>query len=494
MKKTGLILIFVSAIFLNGYSQNVDDALRYSQIFYSGTARFMSMGGAFTALGGDLSSIGLNPAGTGVFRSFELSITPQLYYNNTSSLWNGSSSSDFRYTVNLNQIGVVTNIISTGKETGLVGLNAAYSFNRTNNFNENITINGISNNSSMADYWVGNSNDTYFQDLTGDAGIAFDAYVLDTLAGSGGSQYATIFSNYGANTNSTYGQTIRRVIKDDGFTGEHAFSIGANYSNKFYFGATLGISTLTYTGHYQHLEVDDANAIYDFKDFTYTDHLDATGTGYSLKIGTIIKPVEFLRVGLAFHSPVVYRINEYFYDNITSNFDINVDHNSDFSNEPFRYRYTFTTPFRALAGVALQIKKLALVSADYEFVDYRMSQFSKASDNYDYYNENQSIKDILKSTSNIRLGAEFRLSNVYLRGGYSYYGKAFKSGEANKNLDYNGLSFGIGMRQQSFYFDMAFTTLSGKSEYYMYNDPGYLQAATITNTKNSFTATMGVKF
>ena len=495
MKKAGLILIFVSAMFLNGFSQNVDDALRYSQVFYSGTARFMSMGGAFTALGGDLSAISLNPAGTGVFRSFEFSLTPQLSYNNTSSLWNNSTSSDFRYTVNLGQIGVVTNIISTGNETGLVSLNAAYSFNKTNNFNENITINGFSNNSSMADYWVSLANGKTKNNLSNAVWAANQTGLIDTLSGYA-SLYGTTFSHYGDSTFSSYGQNIRRIITNEGFTGEHSFSIGANYSNKFYFGATLGISTLKYTGHYQHLEADVDNVIYDFKNFTYTDHFEATGTGYSLKIGTIIRPVEFLRVGLAFHSPTVYRINESFYDGITSFFDFKFNgiDNYDATNKTQRYSYTLTTPMRAIVGVALQIKKLAIISADYEYVDYRMSKFSNASDDYPYYDENQGIKNILKSSSNFRLGAEYRLSNIYLRGGYSYYGKAFNANEDNKNLDYNALSFGVGMRQQSFYFDLAYTALAGTSKYYMYNDPGYLEPATIKSVKSTFAATMGFKF
>jgi len=144
--------------------------------------------------------------------------------------------------------------------------------------------------------------------------------------------------------------------------------------------------------------------------------------------------------------------------------------------------------------VALQIKKLALVSADYEFVDYRMGRFSRASDGYDYYDENQSIKDILRSASNLRLGAEFRLSNLYLRGGYSYYGKAFMASEDNKDLDYSGLSFGVGTRQKNFYFDLSYSILSGTSKYFMYNDPGYLEAATIESVKSTFGATMGFKF
>jgi hypothetical protein len=255
MKRIASIIIFVSAIILNGYSQNVDDALRYSQIFYSGSARFMSMGGAFTALGGDLSAISLNPAGTGIFRSFELSLTPQMVYNTNASTWNKSKASDFRYTFNLSQIGIVSNLYTNNNESGLVSLNAAYSFNRTNDYYENITINGISNNSSIADYWVSLANGNSKNNLPNVPWAANQTWVIDTLSGSN-SLYGTVFSRYGDNTSSTYGQTIRRVITNEGNTGEHAFSLGGNFSNKFYLGATLGISKLKYTGHYQHLESD----------------------------------------------------------------------------------------------------------------------------------------------------------------------------------------------------------------------------------------------
>ena len=103
MKKLGLILIAVISMFTGILAQNVDDALRYSQIFYGGTARFMSMGGAFTALGGDISSLSQNPAGIGVFRSSEVTVTPQLFHINTAAGFNGTTS-DYLYNFNLNQI------------------------------------------------------------------------------------------------------------------------------------------------------------------------------------------------------------------------------------------------------------------------------------------------------------------------------------------------------------------------------------------------------
>jgi len=148
-------------------AQNVDDALRYSQIFYGGTARFMSMGGAFTALGGDISSLSQNPAGIGVFRASEITLTPQLFQINSKAGFNGTATDNLS-NFNLNQIGIVSNLISNGKESGLLSLNIGYSFMRTNNYNQSIIIKGVNNNSSMADYWaaLGNQNGgTHYTDL-----------------------------------------------------------------------------------------------------------------------------------------------------------------------------------------------------------------------------------------------------------------------------------------------------------------------------------------
>jgi hypothetical protein len=490
MKRISLIII-VSAFFLNAFSQNVDDALRYSQSFYGGTARFNSMGGAFVALGGDLSSISLNPAGTGVYRSSEFSITPQLQYINTKTNFNGTAS-DFRYNFNLNQVGLVSNFYSSGNESGLVGLNFAYSFNRTNNFNTNIIINGVSTNSSMADYWATSSQGTNFSQITGSAGIAFDVYVMDTITGSSGNYFGTVYSRYGDEPNSTYGQTIRRIITNDGSTAEHSFSVGGNYGNKFYFGATIGLTKLNYTGHYEHLESDVNNNIFDFKSFTYLDHLEANGSGYSFKLGTIYKPAEFIRLGFAVHSPIIYRIKENYYDNIASNFDNGDRYES--KNETSKYSYTLTSPFRLTGGVAVQVQKYALLSADYEFIDYTMARFSNASDDYNYYEQNQEIRTILKPSSNVRLGAEFRLNMLYMRGGLGYYGKAFKKGEENEKTHTNSYSLGIGFRQQNFFFDLAYNNTANSQKYFMYRDPPYLDATTIETRKNIFTTTLGLKF
>jgi hypothetical protein len=491
MKKIALIIATVFLTLSGVIAQNVDDALRYSQVFYTGTARFMSMGGAFTALGGDMSTLSQNPAGIGVFRSSEISFSPQLAHINTSANFHGITK-DYLYNFNLGQAGIVSNVISNQGESGLLSLNIGYSFNKTNNLNSSVRIQGINTTSSMADYWADASNGTYYTDITGAAGIAYDAWIIDTITGSGAKTYGTVFSNYGDNPSSDYGQNVRRLITNEGYMGEHAFSVGGNYSNKIFFGATLGISRLKYTGHYEHLEKADYYLDSELSDFTYTEHFENTGTGISLKIGTIIKPTENIRLGFAFHSPTLYKIDEYFYDNVSSNFTD--DSHYEFENDPVRYSYALTTPFRALAGFAYQFKKIGLVSVDYEFVDYSTARFSETGDNYDYSEKNLEIKNSLKTASNLRLGGEFRIDKFYLRGGYGYYGKVFELGEENDDMHYRSISLGAGFREQNINIDFGFTNLRNDQNYILYNTYSESAIAGLSSARNIFTVTMGYKF
>jgi hypothetical protein len=492
MKRTGIILLALASLCTISFSQNVDDALRYSRLFYGGTARFMSMGGAFTALGGDISTLSQNPAGLGVFRSSELTITPQMFHIQTNSDFNGSAS-DNRYNFNLNQGGIVSNLISREGENGLISLNFGYSFNKTNNFYQNTLIRGINNNSSMADYWAGISDGIFYQDLSGSEGIAFDAWVMDTVTGTGGRSYGTVYSNYGDNPPSVYGQSVRRLITNTGFTGEHAISIGGNVSNKFYFGATIGINQIRFTSHMEHLESTNTSLASGFDSFTYIDHYEERGTGYNIKLGAIIKPVEYFRIGLAFHSPTWYRIYDYAYNDITSHFTDGEKYNS--YNDPMRFNYYLSTPFRFLAGAAFQIQKLALISADYEFVDYSTARFRQAGDGYDYTDKNLALRNTLKPSSNIRIGGELRLNNLYLRTGYGNYGSAFKSDEQNSDLRYSSLSFGIGYRQQNVSIDFAYTNYNYSEDNYLYPlDSSFTPAlASIKTSKNMFTLTLAYK-
>ena len=208
------IYILFSLIFWGAttvLAQNEVDAIRYSQSLFGGTARAVSMGGAFGALGGDFSSLSYNPAGIGVYRGTEFTFSPTLFYDKTSADYLNSLKEDFKYNFNFNNIGFVATF-GTGDDKGWVSTNFAVGYNKLNNFNNNIRIEGVSTNNSMLDYFA-NMADGYSYDnlYPYEDALAWDQYLIDTVIGNG-YDYETILSIYGDEPQSTYGQTQRRTI------------------------------------------------------------------------------------------------------------------------------------------------------------------------------------------------------------------------------------------------------------------------------------------
>ena len=68
-----VLMIFLYS--LGSYAQSIEDVLRFTRSELKGSARYVSMGGAFQALGGDLSAVSGNPAGAAVFLNSELGVT-----------------------------------------------------------------------------------------------------------------------------------------------------------------------------------------------------------------------------------------------------------------------------------------------------------------------------------------------------------------------------------------------------------------------------------
>ncbi|MCX6335254.1 MAG: hypothetical protein NT092_13315 [Bacteroidia bacterium] len=497
MKKRALLILALISALNAGIAQNVDDALKYSQIFYNGTARFMSMGGAFTALGGDLSSLNQNPAGIGVFRSSELSISPQLYNFRAKTNFNGSKGNNLLNDFNLGQAGIVLNLRNSQSATGLVTLNFGYSYSRTNNFNETIKIEGKSDGSSLLDFWAEKIKgivDTTLSDYmdAADAYLGWYTWLLDPKSGTNDT-YGTVYTNYGRYP-ADYGKNITRTINSTGYTGEHAISVGGNYSNNLYIGATLGITRLEYENTIEHSEKSDSVLASGFRDFNYSYYYRNWGTGYSLKIGLIYKPIEPLRIGFTIHSPTFYWINEYLNDNIVSHVDGRQE--SQLENGASWFKYRLTTPIRGTIGVAYQVKKLGVLSAEYELVDYNMARFSvTGSDDYAGYPEkNKEIRNTLKMASNIRVGAEARLNRLYFRGGYAYYGKAYKRGDLNEDISYNSISAGAGFREQNISVDFGYTRMSNPHNYILYATNTESPTSNNIYSRNIFTVSFGYKF
>jgi hypothetical protein len=502
--KRKILLIAAAALLFPAWmaGQNMDDALRYSRLFNQGTARFNGMSGAFTALGGDVSAITLNPAAAGLFRSTEVTITPQVFFRDMNTDWNGFGSDDSYSGLNLGQIGVVSSF-STGRTSGLTNLSFAYSFNRTNNYYRYAVVDGISDDGSMADWWAYDAREFRTGELGGKAWMAYETYLIDTLPNFL-DQYGSIYSYYGEE-DPVYGQQVKRVIDNSGYSNEHTVALGANIGDKVYLGAGFGITNLSYTGHYTHSEIDEAQNTFDLLSFTYTDHFNAVGSGWNFKLGAIVRPFESLRIGVGFTTPTIYNIDEVWYNSLSVKLDRNTPSNPADDLSPTAeldddYSYRITTPYHLNAGIAYQIGDFGVISADYELVDYGTAKLSRGSDGYDFSAENEDLAAEMGRAANLRLGAEARLGPLYFRGGYSYHGSSFTEGTLNEEATSHGYSAGLGFRQDKFYIDAALVWLNSYEAYMMFPDdprpdPFYNSDPVNLNTKDKYlSVTVGLKF
>jgi hypothetical protein len=483
------IIPLASFILLAGIkAQNETDALRYSQNFYGGTARAISMGGAFGALGGDFTNASLNPAGIGVYRSTEFSFTPTLLYDNTSTNYLGEKREDNRYQFALNNLGFVHSNL-TGKDQGWVSVNFGIGYNQLNNYNRNTMMNGIqvsgnNQSSSMLDNFTNNANAGNWSDFYEELAWATDVIVWDSLAG----EWWNDINEAG------YGQTQRRRIQESGSLGEIAFTLAANYGNRLYIGGTFGIHRLRYSSFTDHMEMDDAGIIPYFNSFTFRESLETRGTGYTFKAGIIFRPVSLIRIGAAFHLPTFYKIREDFYTDMSSTFD-DANVADLFERSPVnQFDYWLRTPYKAIGSVAVQLGRIALISAEYEYMDYSEANFdSRGITDYDLLYQNDRIKEVLSSAHNVRAGAELHLGPMYLRGGASFYDSPYKSTEINAeswNISFSG---GLGFRSKNVFFDLAYSIRQQDYHYYLYI-PEDTRGAKITENRHMAAATLGFRF
>lgn len=467
------------------FAQNEIDALRYSRLNPTGTARFTAMGGAFGALGADFSSLSNNPGGIGLYKSSEITITPSLYFGKTESTYFGDFSEDTKYNFNLGNAGIVIVSPIRKPESDWKYVQFGFGVNRLNNYNNRVLITGFNDASSLLTPYVIESEGLSLDELDEfGAGLAYDTELMyDTAVG----QYVIDMPNGGVSQ--------RKSIETRGSMNEMVFSVGANYNDLVYLGATLGVPFFKYkeTSIYTETDTEDNNNY--FHSFTKTDELETEGSGINFKVGLIIRPADWFRIGAGIETPTFFTdVTDSYSTTFKSNFDTAASLRA--SAQGF-YEYELQTPFKAMAGVGFIIGKSGLISADYQFVDYSKARLRAA--DYDFDTENEAIRNGYLSANNFRLGAEWRAGVLSLRGGYAISDNPYKSGT---NSALHTYSAGLGIRQSKFFVDLTWTMNDMDDEYHLYslpegfmdlNDPDYPRAS--ANVKNTmFLMTIGYKY
>ena len=484
---TLLFLTFFTGIV---YAQTADDALRYAQEHYTGTARSMAMGGAFGALGGDFSSIGINPAGLGVYQSSEFTFTPTMEMRKSTS----GNLNDDKFTFGISNIGYVATIRPRMKSNGgWQNFNFGIGYNRTNNFRKSSMSQILNSESSMLDIFKANA-DGYAPSQLNDIneGLAFDTHLIY--------QNENDPTNYELASYDRMNQ--RKTIDEKGSMGEFNIAFGANYAHKLYIGASLGIQNISYKSTARFTESSISNDNSDLTNYYLEEYVKTSGIGANFKIGVIYKPNQTIRLGAALHTPTFYSMQDEFQNRMVSNF-ITIDDkgysNYDFSTHLSTYEYNYRTPMKfTLSGAVILAKKMIL-SIDYEFIDYSNTKF-KDNDYPDEFTEtNDNIKYAYQNVGNLRAGMEYRVSSALsLRAGFANFGDPYQSNVIDRS--YNIYSTGFGIRQGNFFFDAAYS-YTDRDESYLYYDADLGNENTITSDlvkledkNHQMRLTLGFKF
>jgi len=480
-KKTNIVFLLLFTITIISNGQNEYDALLFSHFTPTLTARYTSMGGAFSALGADLSTIATNPAGTGLFRKNIVNVSTSWNNQKTITQYNNETNLVKDNSFQLSNIGFITSNL-TGNLSGWKAINFGFSYNNLNNYNRSFLATGNNYTSSLLDFhtdYLNNNPNDYENNAYYQAKIVF----WDSVS----SRY---YNDYNYNGGNYYGSRQSHFVETNGYAGEYNINLSSNYNDFLFLGATIGIPHISYFNTTKHSEkaFNDTIAL---KDFISYDYLDARGTGINLKLGVLLKITQIFRVGLAFHTPTSYSFNYNYWTDVYGNIDLGEGAFSTVGKSPHsNYDWNLHTPAKYIISAATVLNKKAIISGELEYINY--SKLKLNSYNYAFENENNNIKKIYKSTFNLRLGAEFRIWLLGLRMGFFYIDSPYKSTEDNKNSYKTGYSCGIGTNINGLFFDFAYSYMQNNEQYYMY---GYTDSkVNLTNKSNKFVTTLGYRF
>lgn len=485
MKRTLSTIIF-TVIICVAFAQGDYEAFRFSQIDYQGTARFMGAGGSFSATGGEFSALSINPAAIGLYKRNEVTLTPlTLSFSNNNTLYNGDNvySNAPKYTVPECGLVIANNISNSNWKTWQFGFgyNRIMDFNNTFRAQSNLFSTIISPILDMA-------NGTNFQNLTGDANLAWATWIIDTIPGKP-DQY---FSPW---TDEEMTQTA--IVKTSGSIDEMTFTFGGNYNDKLYIGGSIGIPILDYTEKTNYMEspafLDNIQGI---RSCQITTTQKNSGGGINAKIGFIYQPCGFLRVGASFQSPTYFwKIKDTYNRYMSTQWTIGNDSYDDYMNIN---RFALSTPLKFNLAASFIIKQRGFISVEYDFTDYSMSRLHADNNNihdnnWIYFNDaNNVIAYKYGQCHTIRIGGEVGLtSNFLLRAGYNYKTSPYKLVENDYNASAHTASIGFGYRSKHFFCDLAYVLRMSNDNYTIFN--GYTPFET-QNTTHRIFATIGCKF
>ena len=484
----------------------------------NGTARYVGMGGAMEALGADVSTIGSNPAGIGLFRRSQLSVSGGLLMQS-----NGKEYGDGKKTnASFDQIGFVyTTRASRGSN-----LNFGFNYTKGKNFDFLLNAsgklgNGSQNNQSYLKHVLGSENyggfdvrkkdDAYIGFASPQANFVswtwnqLDYLYFNTLLPD--ATTAGKFNNYLADS-----YTFDKA--STGYVGNYDFNISGSIQDQFYLGLTFGLKDVHYDSESRYNE-RLSNGI---GDVSVLDIRRITGTGFDITAGIIVRPIASspFRIGAYVKTPTWYDLTTSNVTRIDRN--TNTGGKNDWGEVPNSYDYKLWTPWKFGLSLGHTVGNYLALGLTYEFEDHstldsRINDGGYYNDYYGTYYEtssadksmNKHTKQALKGVSTLKMGAEYKpTSNLALRLGYNYIspkynkdaqkdptivspGSAYSSSTDFVNWDStNRFTFGIGYQINKFNVDLAYQYSMQKGTFYPFSTMNFSIHDTATGNTTSY--------
>lgn len=515
MKKYFITLAILGCAALT-QAQTEFEAIKFAQTDIIGTARYMSMAGAFGALGGESSALRDNPAGLAIYRRSELTGTLGLNLQNSDASWLGKSATNNSYRVTGNNLALIiagqTWRGQTGKD-GLVQSNFAFTYNRIKDFNRSVTIRGGASTSSMTDFLASFTDG--FQESALKSTSTYEPFDNENVPWLSILAYEGFLINPGANntwsSGLTKGQTVTPSYKlnEKGRVDEYSFGWGGNFSNFFYLGATLNYQTINYSATTSYVEALPNN-----QSFNLQNSINTQGSGFNLRIGGILQPADYMRLGLSFQTPTIMVLK----DEMSARLDYATPGSGWIKAPNASMDYQLQGPLQLNASTAFIFGRKGLLSLEYDVASYTGTRLRNTDGDADeFYDENEGIKTNFKNSATLKIGAEYRMTdNFSLRAGFANVSAITKS-EAIKSprlntvrtdtefFGHDGTNYftaGFGYRESDWFLDFAYVNKQVKEFFVPYNSTVIAQAdaayavtpAKVTTGINNIVVTLGLRF
>lgn len=509
-----LFVMFVSGV----NAQSSYDAAKMLDNDLSGTARYVSMGGSMSALGTDISVMGVNPAGIGLYRSGDAAVTMGVTSLLSKSDCAGNVEESEKTFFTVDNAGVV--LASEVDFDAVKYVNVGFAYKRRNNLKREFLMAGATDGFSqmyqmqrLYDASPFNINNMSYKDYVNLdhswlALLGADGGLLDAASDPQGElMYPdTEYMEYGS--------------KENGGVDQIDCNIACNIDDRVYLGLTVGIYNVDYERSSYYGEDDAFGPLY-----TIYNEYATEGAGFDMKLGTIIRPFEesSFRIGFALHTPTWYSLTDRMWcDMYGPGFD-GAPYDGYMSTLDYEYAYgdvycvdyRLTTPWRYNISAAYTIGSSFAINAEYEYADYSSARM-RYSDGDKIKAMNEEIKSNMKEVNTFKIGAECKISkNLSLRGGYNYSSAPYKADAAKvmmtmpdtnteylNSMEQRNYTLGFGYRNNAFYVDAAYVLSVRESDFYPFYDyfsdeHGNVHsnaATTVKDTKNRFMVTAGIRF